>query len=231
MSKIAQSKTPEEMVEAIFALDLDPIKFKLMDRKEGEGWARERTERVELEYRRYLVLLARHPEATIVPSSEVDKFWHAHILDTMKYAEDCNAVFGCFLHHFPYFGMRDEEDAANLARASEQTWRLYEREFGTASARAASYCVKAGSKAGAAEAAYCVRAGAPAAGDAAYCVRAGAPAATGAAAYCVRAGAPEPAQATYCVRAATVAEAAYCVRTQGPDVMAKGRPILKPAND
>jgi hypothetical protein len=231
MSKNVQSKTPEEMVEAIFALDLDPIKFKLMDRKEGEGWARERTERVELEYRRYLVLLARYPEATIVPSSEVDKFWHAHILDTMKYAEDCDAVFGCFLHHFPYFGMRDEEDAANLSRASEQTWRLYEREFGTASARAANYCMKAGSRVGAVEAAYCVRAGVPAAADAGYCVRADARAATATAAYCVRAGTPESAQAAYCVRAATAAEAACCVRTQGPDVMAKGRPTLKPAKD
>jgi hypothetical protein len=80
----------------------------------------------------------------------VDKFWHGHILDTLKYAEDCDVIFGRFLHHFPYFGMRGAEDAANLARAGEVTQRLYLQEFG-GETESAAYCgaIKAD------EAAYC----------------------------------------------------------------------------
>ena len=66
----------------------------------------------------------------IVPSKEVDGFWHQHILDTRKYAEDCDTLFGFFLHHFPYFGMRGVQDEANLAAAFAETRRIYEATFG-----------------------------------------------------------------------------------------------------
>ena len=122
----------EQVIAAINALDLDPIKLKLMDPEEGQGWSREYAHRMELAYKGFLTLLVTHPEETLAPSKDVDKFWHGHILDTLKYAEDCDKVFGCFLHHFPYFGMRGAEDAANLAKAAENTRRLYRQEFGSA---------------------------------------------------------------------------------------------------
>ena len=128
--KQLRKKTPEQMVEAIFALDLDPIKVKLMDKKEGHGWSRAKVDAVELEYRRFLALTAKYPNEAITPDTDVDKFWHCHILDTMKYAQDCQEALGYFLHHFPYFGMRDEEDAVNLSMAAVNTKTLYEREFG-----------------------------------------------------------------------------------------------------
>jgi hypothetical protein len=130
MDQKSQKRTPEQMVEAIFALDLDPIKLKLMDKSEGHGWTREQADRNELEYKRFLALLAKYPDQSIAPSTEVDKFWHGHILDTMKYADDCDKVFGFFLHHFPYFGMRGEEDAANLVNAFTNMQRLHDKEFG-----------------------------------------------------------------------------------------------------
>ncbi len=124
------ARPTEQVVAAIQALDLDPIKFKLMDPEEGQGWSREYVDQMAIEYKRFLTLSVKYPEETIAPSKDVDKFWHGHILDTMKYAEDCQNVFGYFLHHFPYFGMRGEEDAANLAEAGNTTNRLYEKEFG-----------------------------------------------------------------------------------------------------
>jgi hypothetical protein len=134
-------KTPKQMVEAIFALDLDPIKLKLMDKEEGQGWTSAQADHYETEYRRFLALLATYPDEVIAPNTNVDKFWHGHILDTMKYAEDCNEIFGYFLHHFPYFGMRGEEDEANLAAAAANMKRLYEEEFGPAvAAGKAAYC-------------------------------------------------------------------------------------------
>jgi len=128
--KQQRKKSPEQMVEAIFALDLDPIKVKLMDKKEGQGWSRAKADAVELEYRRFLALTVKYPDAAITPNTDVDKFWHSHILDTMKYAQDCQEALGYFLHHFPYFGMRDEEDAVKLSIAATYTKALYEKEFG-----------------------------------------------------------------------------------------------------
>lgn len=120
----------EQIIARIQALDLEPIKFKLMDSEEGQGWSREYVDEMEVAYKRFLTLSVKYPEETIAPSKDVDKFWHGHILDTMKYADDCQDVFGYFLHHFPYFGMRGNEDAANLVAAGRRTNELYAHEFG-----------------------------------------------------------------------------------------------------
>jgi hypothetical protein len=130
MKSREKGRTVRQMLGAIEALDLGPIKFKLMNLEEGEGWTREFVEHVETQYKRYLTLVAKYPRETIAPAKDVDRFWHAHILDTRKYIDDCDRVFGCYLHHFPYFGMRGADDAAALARAGERTRALYEAEFG-----------------------------------------------------------------------------------------------------
>lgn len=187
---VKSNKPIEEVVAAIEALDLDPIKFKLMDPEEGEGWSRATADRLEIEYKRFLTLLVKHPEAVIAPSKDVDAFWHGHILDTMKYAEDCERVFGYFLHHFPYFGMRGADDAAALARAAETTRELLHKEFGTMQGAEAAYCY-ATKKA-----------------DAAYCYAAK----PVAAAYCYAATKTD---AAYCYAAKSL-EAAYCYAAQKP---------------
>ncbi len=134
-------KAHDQVIAKIHALDLSPIKVKLMDKEEGHGWSHEYADHIEIEYKRFLTLLVKYPQASIAPSKDVDKFWHGHILDTLKYAEDCNHVFGYFLHHFPYFGMRGEEDAANLAAAAATMNRLYRQEFDEVQpAQASSYC-------------------------------------------------------------------------------------------
>ncbi len=45
----------EQVIAAIEALDLDPIKLKLMDSEEGQGWSREYADRMELAYKRFLM--------------------------------------------------------------------------------------------------------------------------------------------------------------------------------
>ena len=130
MRSAVKRRSTRQMIKAIEALDLGPIKFKLMDPEEGEGWTRELVEHMETQYKRYLTLVAKYPREAIAPGKDVDRFWHAHILDTRKYIDDCERVFGFYLHHFPYLGMRGPEDAAALAKAGERTRELYEAEFG-----------------------------------------------------------------------------------------------------
>ncbi|MEG4146083.1 hypothetical protein [Microcoleus sp. Pol12B5] len=107
------------------ALDLTPIINKLTDEREDICWSSERVLRVAESYRQYLSLKFYFPSETIVPTKEVDTFWHTHILDTRKYAKDCDSLFGSFLHHFPYFGSRGVEDRRNLEQAFSQTRELY----------------------------------------------------------------------------------------------------------
>jgi hypothetical protein len=117
-------------MEAIAALDLEPIKVKLMHQESGEGWSLERANAVEFEYRRFLFLMKKYPGEQTAPLVDVDTFWHYHILDTMKYAADCEAVFGYFLHHFPYIGLRGEDDEAAHQRVGRRMQELYEATFG-----------------------------------------------------------------------------------------------------
>jgi hypothetical protein len=127
MKKMTQSEVSLSEIEN---LDLVMVKRKLMDPEEGEGWSAELCDLVEREYHKFLALTRAYPELAIVPSGLVDKFWHNHILDTQKYGPDCLRIFGFFLHHFPYFGMRGAEDAANLHRSWDNTIEVYRRHFG-----------------------------------------------------------------------------------------------------
>jgi hypothetical protein len=215
-----------EMYQAIDELDFSRIKMKLMHRRDGVIALRQ-VERAEEGYRQFLKLAAKYPDAPLVPSEEVDEFWHMHILDTQRYGADCERIFGYMIHHDPYSGLDGAQDEARhflLAAASDE---MTAREFGASGAGPVAYCVKPEAKGDAK--AYCVKPEAKgdakaycvkpeAKGDAkAYCVK---PEATGdakaycvkpeAAAYCVKPEAKNDAQA-YCVRPEAMA-AAYCVR-------------------
>ena len=130
MTHPTQHKTLEQTIAAIEALDFTMIKFKACRAEDGYGWSAGYANKMEVAYKRYLMLHARHPEMTLAPEQDVDRFWHMHILDTRKYAADCEATFGYFLHHFPYLGLRGEDDAKALQAAFEEMQRLSAEEFG-----------------------------------------------------------------------------------------------------
>jgi len=121
-----------ELFKAVTEIDLDPIKVKLMHVESGEGWSLAKANAVEKEYRRFLVLMKLYPEESTAPLEDVDTFWHYHILDTMKYADDCARVFGYFLHHYPYVGLRGEDDEQFRLDSGERMRTLYESTFGEA---------------------------------------------------------------------------------------------------
>jgi len=228
----------QQVIAAIRALDLEPIRERVRDAELGKGWSREHAERVELEYRNYLIMLAKHPEdmEDIVVSREVDEFWHTHILHTMKYTEDCERVFGRYLHHNPHGGKRTQADIRRKATQTMKTRQWYEQErlqgtrfcaastvenagYGGASVEdrraycaaalsSRAYCAAAPGK----EAAYCAAALGK---EAAYCA-----AALGKeAAYCAAALGKE---AAYCA-AARGKEAAYCTAALGKEATDRNR--------
>ncbi|MCW7538316.1 hypothetical protein OOT46_10740 [Aquabacterium sp. A7-Y] len=130
METISSRYDHEHALREIDALDLEAIRFQLTHDRGDFRWSAERVASAELGYRRYLKLRVLHPDVMIPPTRDADQFWHNHILDTRKYAEDCERVFGHFLHHFPYFGVQGDEDAAQHAAATDFMREQYEREFG-----------------------------------------------------------------------------------------------------
>jgi hypothetical protein len=55
-----------------------------------------------------------------------DVLWHHHIVDTIRYRDDCNRIFGTFLNHVPFYGDPTKEEDESF----DQTIQLYEKEFG-----------------------------------------------------------------------------------------------------
>ena len=128
----------EQVIPAIQALDLEPVKLRVMDPKLGEGWSREYADNIEVAYKNYLTMLARYQEHAedILLAEDVDEFWHTHILQTIKYTEDCEKVFGKYLHHNPHVGECTSEDLEKRAVLAEKTRQLYRQEFGEADSAA-----------------------------------------------------------------------------------------------
>jgi hypothetical protein len=115
------------------ALDrVNQLDFGMLKRKmiEEHNWAVEFCEEVESLYRRFLALNVRYPDRKICPTGPIDEFWHAHILDTRAYMRDCEILFGYYLHHFPYFGMRGPDDREALEKAFRESVELFIIHFG-----------------------------------------------------------------------------------------------------
>jgi hypothetical protein len=95
-------------------LDLISVSKRL---KEKSGLQIRKVDRICIEYKRFLHLLAAGHEVT--PPALVDDFWHLHILDTEKYASDCDKLGG-FIHHI----IVDEEEGE-----FDNTLVIYEKTF------------------------------------------------------------------------------------------------------
>ncbi len=121
---VSQEKIAESMA-VVNSLDLAQMNEKLIN---FYGWSKEDVTLMHDYYNKWLALHACYPELAIAPSAKLDEYWHMHILDTKKYMEDCQLVFGEYLHHYPYFGL--ENDSENLDSGFELTKTLFLKHFG-----------------------------------------------------------------------------------------------------
>jgi hypothetical protein len=117
-------------IERVNQIDLSPIN-QVLKYENPSFWTNETIADTEEKYRRLLVLNLLYPDETIVVNKILDDYWHQHILDTKKYAEDCEKVFGYFLHHYPYFGINGPEDKEDNRVGFAITQQLWHITFGT----------------------------------------------------------------------------------------------------
>ncbi|MET0143518.1 MAG: hypothetical protein ABW328_01840 [Ilumatobacteraceae bacterium] len=130
MSTIAPTREDVAAAETVVdQIDLAPINAKLRH-DDPETWTDQSLGVVERRYRRFLVLNLLHPHTTLSVDKGLDAYWHQHILDTRKYAADCELIFGYFLHHYPYFGMDDAVEWQENIELYAATQQLYEDAFG-----------------------------------------------------------------------------------------------------
>ena len=111
-------------------LDLSRILAAIMANPNGLRWSLDFATTVELWYRRFLYLSCVYPNELLVPTEEIDEFWHLHILDTQKYHRDCSYLFGQYLHHFPYLGQRGSDDRILLKKEFAKTLAFFREQFG-----------------------------------------------------------------------------------------------------
>jgi len=123
--------TIEQAREYIFGLSFEALKGVMEDEaKGGIGWPRGKLDYVEGQYKNWLYLRRKYETLTLPPTDDVDKLWHYHMLDSRAYLRDTMTIFGCYLHHFPYFGIRGERDRKELIEAFEKMQQLHLLEFG-----------------------------------------------------------------------------------------------------
>lgn len=115
---------------AIAALDFTRMTQKLLDPEEGAGLTATEIDLAEQEYRKFLALHLAHPELPLVPNRLIDLMWHAHILDTQRYAHDCLRLFGHVMHHDPYMGIDGPASVRELEALFSETRKAYEERFG-----------------------------------------------------------------------------------------------------
>src|SRR3989338_3812529 len=101
ISPLAQHSTA---CEAVRDLDLRRVEQRML--KQYPTWTEERVRIAIEEYRRFLFLAMIHPDVPLIPPTpDLDEVWHAHILHTIQYADDCAELFGEFFHHEPGEGV------------------------------------------------------------------------------------------------------------------------------
>src|ERR1022692_403185 len=130
-SSADQAATTEGRLGRVDALDLEPIVYKLMHPEQGEtSLTLAQADQDVALYRCFLKLCVLHPGATTVPTRQLDHVWHTHMLDTAKYRADCDWLFGHFMDHFPYAGLRGDDDRRAWLDDFVRTCRLFEEHFG-----------------------------------------------------------------------------------------------------
>lgn len=119
-------------VAAIDQLDLECVIQKMMKvdtfPSPYRGWDEDFARKVSELYKSFLFLIYKYrcTKIPLVPTREIDEFWHTHILFTKKYFEDCHNIFGEYIHHNPA-----EDDSGNGTGidAFEYTRFLISKEF------------------------------------------------------------------------------------------------------
>jgi hypothetical protein len=84
-------------------------------------------------YKNFLILSRKHAKTQqpLIPTKEIDEFWHQHILHTRQYEADCQVIFGYYYHHDPVdIAKNSASERQKISELFAKTQQLYFEEFG-----------------------------------------------------------------------------------------------------
>lgn len=122
--------SPENLsfLQKLQQLDFSKIAYELMHSEEGQNWTKKQTTQALLRYMMFLFLLNLYPNQNIIPTTEIDKVWHHHILvDVNKYINDCEMLFGRLINHSSYPQLENDLNTWQVKIA--QTQELFQKHF------------------------------------------------------------------------------------------------------
>ena len=127
ITNIGNNFFSQEAVNSVLAkieqIDLTPHGYKL---NKEYGWSMDKINHTIPLYQKWLAMQVIYEDLSFAPSSLIDEFWHAHILDTKKYYKDCIEICGHMIHHYPYFGLTDHETEKDFNRISRDAQKQTE---------------------------------------------------------------------------------------------------------
>lgn len=126
-SRVMEQQAQKIQAPSLPDFDLTTVVEQILHKPGYELWEGQRIESAVAEYKKFCALCKYHPETSIIPGRDVDTLWHRHILNTEKYADDCQSYFGYFLHHRPHSRIKQGTKEANDSWLN--TLRLYEEMF------------------------------------------------------------------------------------------------------
>ncbi|WP_139189251.1 hypothetical protein [Thalassobaculum litoreum] len=98
--------------------------------KEGLGWSQDKADAVESLFKEWLYLKRVYYGELVPPDFICQDLWQIYLKDSIKYVTDTSAIFGQYLHHFPYFGIGDKQEKKRREVAFLHTKSRYKELFG-----------------------------------------------------------------------------------------------------
>ena len=129
MTSTPDTENAEETKAAVLSSDFACV-VRSLSRDFGDKWGTDSIETLVEEYKRFFALMILAP-FPVVPSPRIDKAWHAHILVTRRYMDDCSRLAGKYIHHLPATEMEDSnKQRSKMKDDFAQTLQLYKDLWG-----------------------------------------------------------------------------------------------------
>ena len=123
----ASQRDAHSILELVRSIPLDRQRVRIVAK---HGLTDEEAEKWLDEYRKWVALRRCFEGAYMVPTAVVDEVWHEHIVDTRRYTDFCERVFGRYLHHEPIIDP-SENQSKSAKQAFTFTKQMWAKCFGS----------------------------------------------------------------------------------------------------
>jgi len=134
----AWSESFQTFIQRVRSLKISSLVDQLNHSPRSANWTEKEMRKTIAQYFAFLYLVDHYPNLALVPTQNIDHIWQCHILDTEKYAMDCQILFNRFVHRFSFLEFSYEDDRNQFSQGKRQnnlaasvlTQVLFRKHFG-----------------------------------------------------------------------------------------------------